>query len=97
MQEAIPAYLASTYQLLQCAFPYGIDEGEYLPLLTLLYEHMSDRSLAQVIADYARRDYYIVLNDVYRIGNTKANSSDIVESVKQKLINCDYEKWLTDE
>lgn len=42
MQKTIPAHLASTYQLIQCAFPQGINEQIYLPLLKILYEHMSD-------------------------------------------------------
>ena len=97
MQKTIPAHLASTYQLIQRAFPQGIDEQIYLPLLKILYEHMSDRSLAQVIAEYTEKDYYGVLNDVYRVGSIDAFSSEIIEFVKQKLISCGYEKWLADE
>lgn len=96
MHKTVSVHLASTYQLLQCAFTNGIDEQEYLPLLAILYEHMSNRSLAQVIAKYLGRDYYFVLNDVYRVG-AEAQSSDLTEHVKQKLIACDYEKWLADE
>jgi hypothetical protein len=55
MQKTIPAHLVSTYQLLECAFPVGIEEQEYLPLLSILYEQMSDRSLAQVIAEFTGR------------------------------------------
>lgn len=98
MQKTIPAHLVSTYQLLQCAFPQGIEEQEYLPLLSILYEEMSDRSLAQVIADFTEKDYPAVLNDVYRVGAAEVFSLSGVEkvrdSVKQKLIRCDYEKWL---
>lgn len=97
MQKTIPAHLVSTYQLLECAFPQGIAEQEYLPLLSILYEQMSDRSLAQVIAEFTGREYHAVLNDVYRVGATKTfpfEVEEILNSVKQKLIGCDYEKWL---
>lgn len=97
MQKTIPAHLASTYHLIQCAFPQGIDELMYFPLLSTLYEHMSDRSLAQVIAEYTGKNYHIVLNDVYRVGTMGAFSSEVIDFVKQKLMSCDYEKWLTDE
>jgi hypothetical protein len=63
MQKTIPAHLVSTYQLLHCAFPHGVGTEEYLPLLALLYEQMSDRSLAQVIAEFTGREYHAVLND----------------------------------
>jgi hypothetical protein len=36
MQKTIPTHLASTYQLLQRAFPNGIDEQFYLLLLSIL-------------------------------------------------------------
>lgn len=100
MQQTIPAYLVSTYQLLQCAFPQGIEEQEYLPLLSILYEEMSDRSLAQVICEFTGKEYPAVLNDVYRVGSAESVSSAIEEvrdSVKQKLIRCDYEKWLLED
>ncbi|MEH2251649.1 DUF3349 domain-containing protein [Nostoc sp.] len=97
MQKTIPAHLASTYQLIQCAFPQGIDEQRYLPLLSILYKNMSDRSLAQVVAEYTGKDYHFVLNDVYRVGSMTNFSSEIMDSVKQKLMSCNYEKWLADE
>ncbi|MER3434515.1 MAG: DUF3349 domain-containing protein [Leptolyngbya sp. ERB_1_1] len=92
MQKTIPTHLVSTYHLLQCAFPQGIEEKEYLPLLSILYEQMSNRSLAQVIAEFTGREYPAVLNDVYQVG--MAEGSFAVEEVKQKLIRCGYEKWL---
>jgi hypothetical protein len=97
MQKTIPAHLASTYQLIQCAFPQGIDEHKCLPMLSILYKNMSDRSLAQVIADYTGKDYHIVLNDIYRVGSMTTFSSEIIDSVKQKLMSCNYEQWLADE
>ncbi|WP_414586678.1 DUF3349 domain-containing protein [Scytonema sp. PCC 10023] len=99
MQKTIPAHLVSTYQLLQCAFPQGIEEQEYIPLLSILYEQMSDRGLAQVIAEFTDREYHAVLNDVYRVGAAlpfplPSEIEEVLNSVKQKLIRCDYEKWL---
>lgn len=97
MPKTIPAHLASTYQLIQCAFPQGIDEQMYLPLLSVLYEQMSDRSLAQVIAEYTQKNYHVVLNDVYRVGSMRNVSYQSITTVKQKLISAGYEKWLADE
>jgi hypothetical protein len=94
MQKTIPTHLVSTYQLLQCAFPQGIDEQFYLPLLSILYEEISDRNLAQVIAEFTGRDYYSVLNDVYRVAVTSEFAPEHIKSVRQKLMNCNYEEWL---
>ncbi len=97
MQKTVPAHLVSTYQLLQCAFPQGIEEQEYIPLLSILYEKMSDRALAQVIAEFVDKEYPVVLNDVYRVGAAETSLSgvdEVLSSVEQKLIRCNYEKWL---
>jgi hypothetical protein len=96
MQKTIPAHLVSTYQLLQCAFPEGIEQHEYAPLLFILYEEMSDRSLAQAVAEFMEREYHAVLNDVCRVASAQALTSEIevLDHVKQKLSRCDYEKWL---
>ncbi|ACC82421.1 DUF3349 domain-containing protein [Nostoc punctiforme] len=83
--------------MIQCGFPQGIDDRGYLPLLSILYTNMSDRSLAQVVAEYAGKDYHILLNDVYRVGSMTSFSNEVIDSVKQKLISCNYEKWLADE
>ena len=97
MQKIIPAHLVSTYQLIEYAFPQGIEEHNYFPLLSLLYEYMSDRSLAQVIAEYTGKDYYVVLNEVYRIGEMETFSSNVNDSIRNKLMDCGYEKWLSEE
>ncbi len=94
MQTSIPAHLISTYQLLQCAFPNNIEEQEYLPLLKILYDHMSDRCLAQVMSDYTGKEDYSVLNDVYHVGGIEIFPVEFIDSVKQKLINGGYERWV---
>lgn len=83
--------------MLQCAFPNGIDEETYMLLLAVLYDQMSARSLAQVISSYTGKDYYIVLNDVYRVGATEAVSSQALSKTEQQLLNCGYEEWLAQE
>jgi hypothetical protein len=98
MLKTIPAELATTYQLLQSAFPHGIGEQEYFPLLTILYAQMSDRSLAQVIADYTGREYHAVLNDVYCVGSAVAPTRDenLLNRLQQKLNDSGYAQWLAE-
>jgi hypothetical protein len=97
MQKTIPTHLTNTYQLIQRAFPQGLDEQVYLPLLSILSEQMSDRTLAQVIAEYTGKDYHGVLNDVYQAGSGIESSTETIEAVKQRLASFGYEKWLADE
>ncbi|CBN56984.1 MULTISPECIES: DUF3349 domain-containing protein [Kamptonema] len=92
-EVTIAPYLLSTYKLIERAFPDGINQEDYLPLLALLYEQMSDRNLAEVVAYYTEKDYYSVLNDVYSV-----QSSDVlISKVKERLLACGYDDWLQEE
>jgi hypothetical protein len=92
--DALPSNLRTTYKLIESAFPQGIDEGAYLPLLALLGEQLSDRNLAEVVAAVFGLEYERVLNDVYRARSTSIPSPDAVQRVKDCLLPHGYECWL---
>ncbi|QJB45563.1 DUF3349 domain-containing protein [Dolichospermum flos-aquae] len=94
MQITISPHLQSTYKLIQCAFPKGIEPQNYLPLLALLSEEMSDRNLAEVVAYYSGKDYSVVLNDVYRVQSINIPTSEAIANLKKRLLICGYEQWL---
>ena len=94
MQITISSHLQSTYKLIQCAFPKGIEPQNYLPLLALLSEEMSDRNLAEVVAYYSGKDYSVVLNDVYRVQSIDLPTSEAIANLKKRLLICGYEQWL---
>jgi Protein of unknown function (DUF3349) len=96
MQTTLPLHLRSTYKLIQGAFPNGIEPGAYLPLLALLYEDMSDRNLAEVIAHCTGRDYELVLNDIYRAVSTAQPEPEAITEVKQRLQKFGYTEWLAE-
>ncbi|AFY46020.1 Protein of unknown function (DUF3349) [Nostoc sp. PCC 7524] len=90
-------HLQSTYKLIQCAFPNGIEPQAYLPLLSLLSEGMSDRNLAEVVAYCSGKDYSVVLNDVYWLQSIDVLKRDAMANVKERLLVCGYEQWLEKE
>ncbi|MEH1933577.1 MAG: DUF3349 domain-containing protein [Nostoc sp.] len=94
MQITIAPYLLSTYKLIQCAFPNGIETQDYFPLLALLDDEMSDRNLAEVVAHHTTKHYGIVLNDVYRVRTTDVPKAEAIDKLKQHLLVCGYEEWL---
>ncbi|MBW4561230.1 MAG: DUF3349 domain-containing protein [Mojavia pulchra JT2-VF2] len=94
MQITIPHHLQSTYKLIQCAFPNGIEPENYEPLLALLSEEMSDRNLAQVIAYYVGKEYSVVLNDVYRVQSIDIPKAEAIANLKNNLFSCGYQQWL---
>ena len=48
--EEGPDYHASTIAMVSAAYPGDIDDTEYLPLLAVLHDHMSFRSIASFMA-----------------------------------------------
>ncbi|MDZ7959237.1 MAG: DUF3349 domain-containing protein [Aulosira sp. DedQUE10] len=94
MQLTIASHLQSTYKLIQSAFPNGIELEDYLPLLALLDDEMSDRNLAEVVAYYTAKDYSLVLNDVYRVNSTDEPKPEAIANVRERLLACGYKEWL---
>ncbi|NJK75810.1 MAG: DUF3349 domain-containing protein [Oscillatoriales cyanobacterium RU_3_3] len=94
--KVIENYLLSTYKLIERAFPDGVKEEDYLPLLTLLYDEMSDRNLAEVMAHCTGKDYYLVLNDVYAVSSIVARDTEAIAKLNEHLLSCGYAEWLAE-
>ncbi len=96
MKEKIPEYLESTYRLLTCAYPDGIDNDTYKALLFLLYDHASDRHLAEVFAYVTDKEYYEIYNDALCISESRPVIKNL-ETIKQKLLQCGFDVWAKED
>ena len=84
--------------LLSKAFPAGIEEHEYVPLIILLYEHMSDRNLAEIVSLFIGKNYEEVYNDVLFVGGNKTTISlDSLNIVRNKLLNSGFNDWIQED
>lgn len=97
MQSTIAPHLKTTYELLQRAFPKGIQSEWYYPLLAILTEEMSDRNLAEVIAYYTQTPYSQVLNDIYEVQSIHVPSQDEIRVVQNCLLKANYQQWLEED
>jgi len=86
-------YLRLTIDLLGRAFPKGLSEVEYFGVLAVLYPHMSDRNLAEVMSSWLGRDRSVVYNDVLGIDG-RSLDQEVVDRVQQTLANHGLEDWL---
>ena len=92
----------STQEILAKAFPDGIGDDLYLPLLTILEPELSDRNLASVIATVTGKEYPQVLNDIYKVKSEPfkddillAQTRSRLASAKASLLDaCGYQQWL---
>jgi hypothetical protein len=96
----LPPELRDTFEMIRAAFPEGVSESVYRPLLALLYEGMSFRGVAGVVAYCTGRPYSLVYNDV--LGAVSPYTPDRpdqtqLESVRRQLREHGYDEWLTKE
>lgn len=91
----VPEYLHETFALLSRAFPGGIAEDEYIPLLAVLARHLCDENVAIVAAELTGRDRGIVLNDVYAA--QECSESIDVDRVVRRLETAGFREWLSKE
>jgi hypothetical protein len=90
-------HLRPVFEMLKCAYPNGLDDEEYFPLLGALGEIMNHRGMAIVVSTFAEKDYAYVYNDVLASQSSDIPSAASVMSVKGRLIPCGYEKFLDEQ
>ena len=92
--DPIPDHLLGVYRVLECAFPGGINEEEYWPVLSLLHQDMSFWAIAKVLSVLAGKHYMEVYNDASGYGLDPPPPREKVEKAKQKLNACGFDDWL---
>ncbi|MEO8608283.1 MAG: DUF3349 domain-containing protein [Chloroflexota bacterium] len=85
----------STAAFIKCAFPNGLLDEEYFPLLYILRNDMSIRAASSFVGMLLGKQYMEIYNDALGVNNkTLLPDSEIVAQLKQRLIDCGYEMWL---
>lgn len=85
----------NTLRLLECVFPKGLQEAEYLPLLHILGKEMTIRAAASFVGTLVGKYYMDVYHDaMVAKGDSYHPDLNIVENLKERLKECGYEAWL---
>ncbi|MFD1261760.1 DUF3349 domain-containing protein [Entomomonas asaccharolytica] len=71
MNKVLHESLQDAANMLNEAYPNGIQEKDYFVILALLYDYFSDRNLAELISYITNKDPDLVLNDIYASVSTK--------------------------
>lgn len=93
-QNDLPAYLQEIHDMLNCAFPEGIPDNAYMPIMAIFHPVMSFRTLAKVLSEYTDKPYIEVFNDASGFGLDPMPDSRMVDEMRQKLVTCGYEDSL---
>lgn len=86
--------IEKTADMLRCALGSEPTLKQYQALLRLLYEHMSDRNLAESVATAFGVAPERVLNDIYRVANQGSIAHGDLEAVMDRLEQCGFAEWL---
>ena len=82
---ALPESLERAFSVLRRAYPEGIPESDYLPLLAFLWDEMSKRALARVVAELTGRDPDGVYHDAHAAASGQRPAESDVARVRQRL------------
>jgi Protein of unknown function (DUF3349) len=87
----LPAHLLPILERLRAAYPAGVPDEDYLPLLAALRNDLSDDHLAQVVAELVDDEVVVVDNDAAKIEGRLRPAPSEVERVRARLISAGYE------
>ena len=93
----ISKHLESSYRMLSSAYPNGVPETDYYPLLALLYDEFSDRNLAEVISSVTCKENSVVLNDIARSQSDYLPIALDISRVQNILIEHGFDQWKLEE
>lgn len=82
MPDTLPPTLSGAARMLRSAYPGGMSDTAYCAALALLYEHFSDRNLAELMAAVTGKDAATVLNDIYACASSKPAARAIAAARK---------------
>jgi Protein of unknown function (DUF3349) len=83
-------------ELLRRAYPDGIPEPEYAPVLVVLGEHMSERNIGQLLWAYSGTEPVVAQNDLAGALSTSRPTPQAVAGARARLMAADPEELLRD-
>lgn len=94
-RENLRPELRATADMIRAAYPVGVPDSAYRPLLRLLSEEMSFRAVAEVVSRVTGKPYPVVYNDV--LAAASSGNNDVNEAVREVLRQHGYDEWLATE
>ena len=91
-----PLGLESTFSFLRAAYPNGLPERDYMPLLSILWDYMSERALGQTFEVLFERDRHFVQNDAAAAKSSSPPPPAEVERVREYLLQFGLERWISE-
>lgn len=90
----LPEYLVPVLETLRRAFPEGVSDEDYLPLLVVLREGLSEGNLALVVAELMDDEIVVIDNDAAAAVSVRRPPAAEVQRLRDRLI---ASGWVPDE
>jgi Protein of unknown function (DUF3349) len=89
---ALPPHLEPDLAVLRRAYPRGVPDGDYLPLLAVLGREFSARNLAALVAELIDGEIAVVDNDAAAVAGYRRPPTTEIERVRRHLLANGYEE-----
>lgn len=83
--------LLPSLAVLRTAYPSGLPDEDYLPLLAVLHDGYSGRQLAALVAEFTGRERVLVDNDHAKVVSLQPPDRQRVAAVRSRLAEAGYE------
>ena len=91
----VPEHLKSTVDMIQTAFPNGVNREQYFSLLYPLYDYMCDENLAIVTSYIIEENTATITNDIWGIYQ-RTIDSDCLSATKDSLLKSEFALWVNE-
>lgn len=95
--DAVAApHLRSTFEMLRRAYPEGIPERDYMCVVAIVGEFMSERALGEVVSRCSAHHRLEVGNDWASLSRQRPIAAEI-DRVRDVLLRAGLEAWIDEE
>ena len=96
--RGLPKHMHSTYVLLRSAYPEGIPDQDYFPLMAIMADTgMSNRSIAEALGFYCGKEYIEFLHDVAHVLPNTEVHEDAKRRIRRRLQPHGFEQWAKED
>ena len=88
---AIPSHLAPSLEVLRLAYPEGVPPAQRAALLVALFEDMSERNLADLLAEFLDDEKVVILDEAIHTSNKRRPSEQELKEVRHQLRSAGWE------
>ncbi|WP_226648551.1 hypothetical protein [Microbulbifer variabilis] len=78
-------FIKNDLKALQSAFPNGITDDEYFPLIDTLYGEYSNRNLATLLSEFLGTNYFDLTRDIDKSQSSGKSDELKVSKVRHRL------------